>query len=332
MPDEDTNNAEPPLREDGTEAAHVPPALQTASPPAPVENKSAPKKGKKAARKQKKARAAKRRDGRKVALRSAGVFVGLISVVFVGSQIRETWRQSQLTYLQTRSQDFLQQEFSSETMGCLYDWWTPRGHARTRQPSPRHALIGTPADTQCKLLRTDYAEYSRVMLYLEETLMYFVEEARVTCSNGVNYGRELEIWRQDVAWDSSGAFSFYILSRFGDPNLGYIDPPPGAAVTFTPQESVRRYLEQARLFDVTLTGLCRNAARFRASLAFATREEPWVTTICSEPAETFAREYPTDNIFDTDYCREVHYIQPTISRRVSSMFNWADSLGQYIPF
>lgn len=333
MPDEPDDTQPTPDGSATPPALEAPPAQEPAAEettivaPAQTPNSEQDDTDRREARRQREKKRSRKtwRRRRKAIGRTIAVALGLITAAFVGAQIRETWRQSQLTYLQTRSQDFLRVEFGSPSMGCLYDWWTPRAG-----PDLNAAAEGTPADVQCQTLRTDYAEYSEVMLYVEEALMYFVEEARVTCSNGVNYGRELEIWRGDVSEDVTGAFSFYILNRFGDPELGYATP---LGVTLDPAASVRRYLEQARLFDVTLSDLCVDGERFRSGLQFTVENEPWVAEICGNASsEVITRNYKTDNIFDAAYCRQIHYVEPTLGRRASRLIDAVDRWGIALPF
>ncbi|HEX8902822.1 hypothetical protein [Vitreimonas sp.] len=255
---------------------------------------------------------------------AVGVLVASVTALVIGVQLRETWRQNTLDYLQVRSQDFLEFEYRSPSMGCLYDWWTPRQRGELDEILPQ-AAPGTPADQQCTMLYGDYDEYARVLLYVEETLMYFVEEARVACEDNVNYGRELDIWRQDVVADSSGIFGYYILSRFGDPDLGYAAQ---RGEVLTSQENVIRYIEQARLFGMTMERLCDRADYFRSRMRFAVREEAWEVEICANASEQEIGAQFSRDPFDDHYCRVAHYVVPT---KIEELFNWLEELNKNLP-
>lgn len=239
----------------------------------------------------------------------------------VGIQLRENWRQAQLAYLQQRGQDFLDREYSADgSLGCLYDWWNARGpHEST-----------TTDDSRCVAVMTNEAEYAKTMLYVEEVLMYFVEEARISCTNNVGYSRELEIWRNDVRDDVAGAFSYYIIYRFAAPEMrGYFmdvalrDTSAGGQLF--------RFVRMARLNGVSVNDLCRNMERFRDQLRVAGQQPPaHVVELCPAPEASLlstdaahcssndpVARFRACPIFDwqelqnrqgvQQYCRDVHH-------------------------
>lgn len=252
-----------------------------------------------------------------------GFFAAAAGALVVGIQLRETWRQNTLDYLQIRGQDFLQFEYGSKSIGCIYDWWTPRGNSK-KVDNVLQTSSAFAADKQCQFLYNNYSEYARTMLYIEETLMYFAEEARIACVEEVSYGRELDIWRQDVISDPSGIFSYYILSRFSDPELGYA---ARLGQTLSPEQNVIRYIEKARLFGVTLEGLCSRSAYFRSMTKFETRQSEGEREVCKKPSNSVIGSGIPKNPYDEEYCRSIHYVAPS---RIEDFFDWLEEFNDKV--
>jgi hypothetical protein len=230
---------------------------------------------------------------------AVGAGVTIAGVAFVGMQLRENWRQAQLGYLQQRSQDFLEREFQSrETLSCIYDWWYSED-----------APVPNDLATRCQRLAGETQIYAETMLYVEEALMYFVEEARVTCQNNVSYSRELDIWRNDVREDVSGVFSFYMLYRFAAPEMhSYFNGLP--LTEDTPTGRLSAFVRLAKIPGMSISGICRRADNFRAMMLIPLAPEPdHVRQICrGEPSNLVL--YRIGQSSRPNYCPDVHGVRP----------------------
>ncbi len=215
-------------------------------------------------------------------------------------------RFAEQAYLQERGQDFLAQEYASRrTLGCIYDWWYSDAVATPAILSDRCVAL---REGSGELGEHPSATYAATMLYVEETLMHFVEESRMACESGVQYARELDIWRNDVAEDVSGVFSFYMLYRFADPAMArYITDTPlagrAARVGLGPTEQISHFVRMAKIDGVTFTRLCENAEQFLQALSWDVAPPAHVATICRAPDKVHVIDVGAEN---PAYCIRVH--------------------------
>lgn len=108
-----------------------------------------------------------------------------------------------LQYVSENGNNASQLEFEKSQVLCLYQLSEPLAHLR---PSNCNGTLfadkGQLSDN-----------FNTLQLYIEETLLFFVEERRMAKRYRSSFYGGLPYWRDDSARDPTGAIAFYVLSR-----------------------------------------------------------------------------------------------------------------------
>jgi hypothetical protein len=130
--------------------------------------------------------------------------------------IRASNRMAALQYVSDNANFIAEMEKTTPELLCLYSNSAPLGGA-ARTGCDRS--IFSSGD---KLS----ANFSTIQLYIEESLLFFVESIRMEQQYQFSFYGGLDYWRQDFSDDPTGAISYYVLARELDQagSLKKIDP------------------------------------------------------------------------------------------------------------
>ena len=197
---------------------------------------------------------------RKKALRSfsvgLGAFVITLLTTFVAyASFRTNNMMNALRYVADQSNEISRMETGNPAVLCLYRWgetytWgveEPSGSLR--EGCGREIFV----DAKSGNLASSFDD---IQLYVEETLLFFIELKIYKNQYGANFYEGLNYWREDIGKDWTGAISFYIISRETDYAEAHHEPTVSA-------QSIA-CLEYYT--DLHIRNICGNYHRFMSAL------------------------------------------------------------------
>lgn len=145
-------------------------------------------------------------------------------------------------------------EFEHAEIRCLYSWYDG----------------SSPDWCRNQMFESEHRMWTLVMLYIEEVLWLFDASNRAQDTHNIIYAADINYWRNDVAADRTGAFSYYVVEE--------------ASENRDTAEGRRAYvgclLHNTGLQDLR-PRLCNNYRQFRRAAPagfFANQEQAWCTT------------------------------------------------------
>lgn len=147
------------------------------------------------------------------------------------STINEANRSSARQYLSDNSAALAETENTTPEILCIYHW----GPATRRL-----GREGCGDDIFTKNGQLAHT-FDNIQLYIEESLLFFIEARQVEMRYGANFYGGFGYWRDDFSMDRTGAISYYILSREVDQtgSLATVRPQSVACLQSLAQIEIR---------------------------------------------------------------------------------------------
>lgn len=144
-----------------------------------------------------------RKTVRRVALSAGGSLLTLLTAYVAYATFRTSNMMSALHYVSQQANALLAMETQEPAVLCVYNWGEQ--DYQTIREGCEHAFV-----TDDGRLSSSFDD---VMLYVEETMLFFVEAQQYQRLYDANFYQGLTYWTSDASEDWSGAFSYYLMMR-----------------------------------------------------------------------------------------------------------------------
>jgi spore maturation protein SpmB len=144
-----------------------------------------------------------RKTLRKIALSTGGPILAVLTAFVAYATFRTSNMMSALLYVSQQANAILNIETDEAAVLCVYNWGE-QNYGTVREDC-EHAFV-----TDDGRLSSSFDD---VMLYVEETMLFFVEAKQYQRLYDANFYQGLSYWTSDASEDWSGAFSYYFMMR-----------------------------------------------------------------------------------------------------------------------
>lgn len=144
-----------------------------------------------------------RKTLRKIALSTGGPILAVLTAFVAYATFRTSNMMSALHYVSQQANAIFSIETEKPAVLCVYNWGE-QDYATVRQDC-EHAFVSEDGRLS--------SSFDDVMLYVEETMLFFVEAKQYQRLYDANFYQGLNYWTQDASEDWSGAFSYYFMMR-----------------------------------------------------------------------------------------------------------------------